>query len=88
MAYAEVHQLVFQGLGYGDEAIRSCCCPTDHRSREQKSRDEVDVRPAGRDDDGLVKLPREEHCGDTVGVEIMGINEIEIKARVQNLADE
>ncbi len=78
---AQCHQLVLERTGNGDYGCAPMRRTKDHSSRQSVARDQIDVRPSPRDDDGLPQSPPQPDGGDAIGIEVVSVNEVEVISR-------
>jgi len=80
---AERHQPPFQPARYCDQSVRPPCRPANPSPRRGILRDDVEIAAAGGDDDRATEGPSEQHCGHTVRIEIMRIDQMEVAPLVK-----
>ena len=70
----------FKPAGNRDKAGRVSRRPSDPSPRNRIGRDQIEIGPATRDDDGAAQRPTQQHRGYAVRVEVMRIDQVEIPA--------
>ena len=75
----ERHQPPFQPARHRDQSIRLPSRPSNPPPRSGIFRDNVEIAAAGGDDDRATQSVSEQYCGDAVRIEIMRVDQIEVR---------